>query len=651
MATFTARYVFDFATRNLASLAGAAAQANMLSKAIMGAGRALTSFGGVAAAAGLGIGAGVALIATDALAAAAKFEDKMAEVRKVVPDMSKAMMRDMGDEVLKLSVKSAVAAEDVADIFASGARMGIRGKDALSQFAETVVKVAAAWDGVSASMAAENLATISGKFFNNLAPLEAQKRMIGVADAINYLAQNTAGVKNNELLKFFQNTGPMAAQFGLSAEQTAAWGAAAMMTGKGSGLEEGTRASMSMQRLMLAATGKLEGPKGKTNLGKAFDTLGMSQKDWGSIVNSNPQEAVLKFFDKMEGMDKLTRTKFLKDFLGDARSARQMNAMTGQLNEYKRALAQVSDEYATRFLNDKKFMDWMEKAYPAQAKLLRENGKALHYGSVDQEFTARLDTFQKQFDRFSNAIRKMKIELATPMLQPLQDLFKGMTDWTERNPGFGKNLLMGGLVASVAAIGAIATSLIGWVFGIQGVWKVLTSLGAVTLKLTLLAVGIAGVMWIYDNWDKLKEIAKDPIQFSVLFPEAPEWIKNAMDMWGKFNNMSPEEKDTSQTNSNYANRARLLGWWNSVTGGDYGDRSDYPDFETRRGNAYKNLDSSAIPQAITVQTNATFDPATVNVTGTVDARGMIQLQGQGQIQAKDRGTSAGEVYGPPRPAQ
>lgn len=534
--SFSIQYIFDLVDKFTPGAAAISAAATNMRGAIAGAGAAMASFAARATMFAGVVGAGMTLMLLNSAQAAAKFEDKMAEVRKVIPDMTKDQMWKLGDDVLALSAKTALTADAVADIYASGARMGIRGEKPMAKFAETVVKVAAAWDGVSAAFASESLATISGKFFNSLGGEEAQERMVGVADAINYLSQNTPGVKNAEMLKFFQNAGPMFAQMRLTAEEAAAYGAAAMMTGKSSGLEEGTRAQMSLQRLMLAATKATGTKKGKTGLGDALSSIGYSQKQWGDMMLGGPQDAILDLFGRLETLDPLKKQKFLKDFLGDARAAKQMTAMTGQFNEYKRALAQVSDKYAERFSGEKDFMDWMKKAYPAQADLLERNRKALHYGSVDQEYAARMDTMVKQSERFGRALDWLNINIGRPMLPMLSSLYGGLADaasgmasFAQSNQDTIKYFGTGGMMAAIGALGAGLLQVAAWATGASGALAVLAGLGVVMLKVSMVALGIGALYMIYDKWPQLMAWAADPLNFQIHFPEAPDWLKQFLD--------------------------------------------------------------------------------------------------------------------------
>lgn len=656
------------------SIKGSAAAAGA---AVAGLGKAL---------AGLGVAAGIgaaALIATG-VSAAAKFEDKMAEVRKVIPDMTKESMWALSDDVLRLSAQTAVSAENVADIYAAGARMGIRGEKALGTFAGTVVKVAAAWDGVSASLAGESLGTIAGKFFGDFSQEEAQQKMVGVADAINYLAQNTAGVKNVEMLKFFQNAGGDFNKLKITAEEAAAYGAVAMKTGQPSGANEGTRASSTLNRLVLASTAALKSSKGVTKAGLAFKQLGISQQEWASKVNISGTDAMLDLMERVTDMPVTERTRVLANILGDARAARQVSNIAGQLNEYKRSLAQVSDKYAARFVKEKAFMDWMRKAYPAQAALLEQTGKALHNGSVDQEFKARMDTMVKQAERAGRAFDWLLVNIGRPFLPHLTSMFSGLAGWMTglanaagKNQGLVKAMGIGALTAGIAGLGYFALSAIGSLTGLGGALAVLKAIGMVSLKLTLLAVGIATAYWLYDNWPKLKQLLADPLKVDILFPELPEWLRNFIAS-GADPSRSVLNPGTSYLHgmslplngydtslgslasmSASANQARLnaeavartmsphqmlamadtpdTSWWQRNVGGVSPEWGAQP------------FNASSIPQsmAIDVRSETTFQPATINVNVTGTVNGPVNGSGTGSLQANpSRGTSAATAGAP-----
>lgn len=64
--------------------------------------------------------------------------------------------------------------------------------------------------------------------------------------------------------------------------------------------------------------------------------------------------------------------------------------------------------------------------------------------------------------------------------------------------------------------------------GIASVGTALNGLAAIAAR-PLLFAGIGAAAFaayeIYQNWDRLKQLAADPVKFEVLFPEAPDWLK------------------------------------------------------------------------------------------------------------------------------
>lgn len=531
---YSINYLFRFATANVGSLTAATAAATAMAGALTKAGTAAAALGVVGAAGGAALGG----LFVAAVKEAAKFEDKMAEVRKVVPDMTKETMWAMGKEVQRLAIWSGETKENIADIFAGGARMGIRGTEALSQFAETVTKVAVAWDGVSASFAGETMGRITGQFFGNLSAEEAQKRMVGVADSINYLGQNIAGAKPMEMLKFFQRAGNIMNQTGLNAHEAAAWGATAISAGV-SGSMEGTQASASIWRMMT---------KARTKQGmKAFKAMGWDIKDFDRTVAKEGRVAgMLKLMEKVASIpDKNKAIGALGAMLGDQRAARQLVAMSGQLNKFKYALASTSVEWAKKFLGDSKWVEWLRQTRPDELeRLLRltPQGRTLAAGSVDQEFNARMDSMVKQMARVREAWDFVLVELGKGALPVLTPWVSGLADALERLGnnkdvlgyiGAGATTLAAG--ATLAGIGLLTTRLLG-LGGAAGVAVRaiggLLAFSGIALAITIAVAGISSLYWLYDNWPKLKALLLEKITVDIAFPEAPDWLKW---LWGMAN--------------------------------------------------------------------------------------------------------------------
>lgn len=666
---YSINYLFRFATANLGSLTSATAAATAMATAMGRAGTAVAALGVVGAAGGAALGG----LFVAAIKEAAKFEDKMAEVRKVVPDMTKETMWAMGKEVQRLAIWSGESKENIADIFAGGARMGIRGTEALSKFAETVTKVAVAWDGVSASVASESMGRITGQFFGNLDASTAQDRMRVVADSINYLGQNIAGAKPSEILKFFQRAGNIMAQTGLSANEAAAWGATAVSAGV-SGSMEGTQASASIWRMMTKARGK-QGVK-------AFKAMGWDIRDFDRTVKTEGRTAgMLKLMEKVASIpDKNKAIGALGQMLGDQRAARQLVAMSGQLNKFKYALASTDVEWAKKFMKDPKWVEWLRNTRPDELERLTRltpRGQTLAAGSVDQEFNARMDSMVKQMARVREAWDYVLVQMGKGALPVLTPWVSSLADALERlgtNQGVLEYIAKGATtlagVATAAGIGLLTTKLLG-LGGTAGI--VVRALGGLlafsgmALAITIAVAGISTVYWIYDNWERVKQLLADPINVDIHFPDMPDWLKwvwknsfkDSKDIIGDAWNT--QGKDPYRYSEGDFNRAQK---YNTVP--NFGRRSTVPNFyplgappDRTWGQWLSGTDptwgatpfgsaTSAIPgamnQRIDVNATTTFQPATLAIqyNGPLGGPDSVSLQAnpaRGQSTAEGGGGS------------
>lgn len=669
MATFTASYIFrliDQFTPGSVVIAGAA-------------GRLAKNFSALGMAAS-GVGVAVAGVFTGAVKEAIKFEDKLAEIRKVVPNMTKDDMWQMGNRVMKLAIWSGEAKENIADIFAAGARMGIHDQKALEKFAETITKVKVAWDGVTARDAGEAMATISSKFFGKMDPVEAQNRMIGVADAINYLGQNTAAVKPGELLKFFQRGGNQMGMIGFTPEEAAAYGAAALTAGTPSGAMEGTLTRSTMQRLR---TNAMFTAKGRA----ALNELKMTQAQLGKTLNMRGPEAIMDLMERIERVPAERRGMVLKNLLGDQRATSQFENIIKQLPEFKRALATTSVKWAERFLKDKDFVEWMEKVRPGQLKALQEataRGVPLSEGSVDQEFKTRLETMKQQMNRAGEAWDALLVKLGKPVLPAGADFFSGLAGSLEK---FGNVLDNNPQLAKYAGAGALGAAGLGglmllgkafaWATGISSAFAGLVALGTVTLGITLVAAGIGAAYWLYENWPTVKAWAAEKLTFNIEWPKIPDWVRGLVDdrvkggfrrQWNEMlgiPNRPLEDQGPSAAFTKLADRAVLGGANPAAVGGwdQFVARMDTMAanaqstqnqlLQTRPWERYGGpgtpVPSTFTPTApTTIESKVevdvkpvTFAPATI----TVDARGM----GTGALQANPtdgRGTATSQIGSP-----
>jgi len=175
------------------------------------------------------IGAGVALAApiVKATEAAIGFEDKMADVAKVMNlTVGSGQFLAMGEEAKELGVYLGRSAQEAAGLMASLATGGV----AANQMAE-VGKIAGEI-GVAFSMTAEEAGTAFVKIQNALGATTAETK--GITDAINMLSDSMAS-EAREIVDFMASGGSsVAASFRIGGKEAAAFGSTLISVGKSS---------------------------------------------------------------------------------------------------------------------------------------------------------------------------------------------------------------------------------------------------------------------------------------------------------------------------------------------------------------------------------------------------------------------------------
>ncbi|MDP1644759.1 MAG: phage tail tape measure protein [Thiobacillus sp.] len=147
---------------------------------------------------------------------AVAFEDALVGVRRV-SGFTEAEYQRLGKSVLDLSTKLPMAADGLLQITAQGARVGMVGQE-LERFTAIGGRMAVAW-GMSGSEAGKELSALQDAYKLTLDGAEQ------TADAINHLS-NQMRVESADLFRILAKAGPAAREFGLSANQVAALGAA-----------------------------------------------------------------------------------------------------------------------------------------------------------------------------------------------------------------------------------------------------------------------------------------------------------------------------------------------------------------------------------------------------------------------------------------
>lgn len=209
---------------------------------------------------------------------AVKFEDKMADVAKVMNlDIGSDAFNKIGNEVKDLAIYLAQTPEDAAELFANLSQGGVAAKD-VGKVAKIAGEVGVAF-GISAGQAGESFIKLSNSMGLTI------DQTAKVTDALNHLG-NTTSASSAELFEFMASGGAGAGRFlGLAGEEAAAFGSVLISVGK-SASESGTIFERMMKGIFQNASMK-----------KSFDQAGGGLKGVMAVIEKGANLKGAKQFE------------------------------------------------------------------------------------------------------------------------------------------------------------------------------------------------------------------------------------------------------------------------------------------------------------------------------------------------------------------
>lgn len=434
------------------------------------------------------VGAGYALYKGLAapVNAAIEFESAMADVKKVVDFPTPEAFQKMGADIRGMALEIPIAADGLAQIVAAAGQSGIATNE-LTKFAEMAAKVGVAWD-ITAGEAGESMAKLKTALGRSVEDTGL------LADAINHLGNNSAA-SAPQILDVVKRVAPMASQFGMTAEQVAALGAA--MTGSGFGSEVAATSILNMGRALT------KGGSASDRQVAAFKKLGLSAK---TVAKTMQKDAVGTLQNVLARINKLpaeTRAAAISDLFGD--EARALGPLISNGKLLADTLALISDQ-------------------------------SKYAGSASKEYTLASKRTANALQLFKNRVNDLGISVGDALLPALNSILEKVgpivTDVSELARRFpvATQAIVGITSAFIAlrvavtalrfaglfAFGSVLSAGIGALGGasaiLTGVSGALTALGAAVAAVSapaLLAIGAAVAVvgaagaWLYRNWDRV----------------------------------------------------------------------------------------------------------------------------------------------------
>lgn len=420
---------------------------------------------------------------------AIEFEDKMADVGKVLNMRTgSSELAQVGKDVRQMSVYLAQGQEQVAGLYASLAQGGVAA-DQLN----TVSKIAGQM-GVAFDMASELAGDKFIKIQNALGATTTQTKAL--ADTMNYLSDKEAA-KASQLVDFFSAGGASATNMLKIAPQvSAAFGTMFISAGK-SGEEAATIYERFTKGVM----------KGGNEASKIFQSKG------GGLEG---MKAVIEHGRKLKGQEQF---KFFKAF-----------------GEYGPEVAQMANNYG-------KFQSVLAEAMDTQAQV----------GSMEREFANRQSTTKTKLAQAKIAFDDLAITVGTkllPSLTPLIDkasaVISKIAAWMDANPKLTKQIAEGvaifaalsftisgvaGIISGISTAVSVGATVFGHLAkAIRLIGTVVSFVGRLMLANPILLVIalIAGAAYlIYKNWDSIKAFfVRLWGSIKEIFWATWEWVKN-----------------------------------------------------------------------------------------------------------------------------
>lgn len=308
---------------------------------------------------------------------AMKFESAMSDVRKVV-DMTGDEFKGMGMDILNMTDRLPMTAEEISKIVAAGGQAGID-KSELLEFADSAAKMGVAFD-ITADQAGDMMASWRTAF------KMGQTDVIELADKINYLG-NTTSASADKVSDVVTKIGPLGEVGGVASGEIAALGASMVAASVQSDV-----AATGIKNLILGMTAG-EGATGAQSA--AFTKLGLDATEMAQKMQKDAKGAILEVLDSLKGLDKAEQANVLKDLFGKE-SIGAIAPLLSNLDALKDNFDKVADS-------------------------------SNYAGSMQKEFEEKCKTTEFGVKMVRNAATKLSVILGASLLPAIGSMAEGLT--------------------------------------------------------------------------------------------------------------------------------------------------------------------------------------------------------------------------------
>ncbi|MFT0892962.1 phage tail tape measure protein [Pseudochelatococcus sp. G4_1912] len=345
---------------------------------------------------------------------AMEFESAMADVKKVVNFDTPAEFKQFSKDVTDLSERIPMASKELTQIVAAAGQSGIP-KDQLLEFTEMAAKVGVAFE-ISASEAGESLAKMMTGLNLSIAGVSA------LSDSMNHLSDKGPAAAK-DVLDVVRRVGAQGKQFGFTATQVAAFGAA--MLGAGAKSDVAATSFNNMGRALVRGGNATKAQR------QALGTLGIDSVKLAKAMQKDAVKSTVTVLERINKLPAYMRGSIVSQLFGD--EAHALGPIITNLDLLKENLGYVANE--TNYI-----------------------------GSAEREYQSRAETTENALQRLINTFGNLSKAIGDTLLPIINNTSKGLIplihqvrEFVEANGKLVRSVIfgVGGLVAfRVAAIAA-----------------------------------------------------------------------------------------------------------------------------------------------------------------------------------------------------
>lgn len=360
---------------------------------------------------------------------AADFETAMLGVAKQLDgarDSSGKLTQDFFDmrqEILQLGRTLPVTNNELATMTGAGLKMGISKKDIVG-YTKEVVKMGTAFE-LPYDQLAEDMGKIANMYKRPI------KNISELADTINYLDDNALSA-GGDIIDFMQRVGGTASMVKITDKNVAAMGSTLLSLG-----EKSETASTAINAVFskFGAANTQSKP-----FIKMVEEIGMTTNQLEKGMQTDAVGTIFKVMDQINQLPKIAK-----------------EGGTSQIDAVATLLGAEHWDTFSKLMNNRNELE----------KQLRLANSSDAQGSMDKEFSARMETTQAQWQTFKNKITEGGINIGSVLLPVVNDIMDKVgsvvtvfTDWANANPKLTNTVVKVAAALMAFKVGFLAVRLV-----------------------------------------------------------------------------------------------------------------------------------------------------------------------------------------------